>query len=69
MLRSWSKYCIQRFGGNKIGEQNDSSLLLLKKVLYVLKVTEFSVVTEKEMDEEVASSMKSANFLFFNIIS
>lgn len=39
---------MQRLGGNKMGEQNDSSLLLLKKVFYVLKLIECSVLTEKE---------------------
>lgn len=47
-----------------MGEQNDSSLLPQKKVLYVLKLTECSVLTEKEMNEEVASSMKSNQPIF-----
>lgn len=66
---SWSKYHIQRFGGNKMGGQIYSSLLLWKNALNVLKLTECSVLIEKEMEEEVASSMKSANSSFFNTIS
>lgn len=48
-----------------MGKQN----VTFKKVLYVLKLTERLVLTEKEMDKEVASSMKSSNFPFFYIIN